>query len=468
MLRKLILSTTLMMLSSLSFGASLSDDLNSYANDIGYANITGASASMMQEGGYLAAGSGYLATGVKNLQLAHVQMPNITAGCGGIDWTFGGLSFISSDQLTQFGQAIIQNAVPYTVDLALQTWAPQIKAAKDKFMSIANEINNTNISSCQAAQLAVGGVAGWFADDEQKKFICQSYKSQNNKASGWLAEQQGCSSGDAESANESAKKDANYKDMVKANRNIVWYQFMQNSFLADNPEIAEYLMSMTGSVIYPAKSGDTVAPLKLSPLIVDSNTAGFKELLYGTTDKTDVQVYECDSHDAEGCKNPKIVKLKIDQSKAMVKKVQTLLEDIGTKFSNDEAMTDEESNLLNSVDFPIGAILQNEIRAGWPPQYPQYADIISRVVLANYISQILISARTAIAKNKAASTDEDFKSIVKNLENAQTIILNNYQTRAYDALKQRSDLVMRAIEVQNLVVGGLSSQTKDNYSFQGI
>ena len=166
--------------------------------------------------------------------------------------------------------------------------------------------------------------------------------------------------------------------------------------------------------------------------------------------------------------NPKIVKLKIDQSKAMVKKVQTLLEDIGTKFSNDEAMTDEESNLLNSVDFPIGAILQNEIRAGWPPQYPQYADIISRVVLANYISQILISARTAIAKNKAASTDEDFKSIVKNLENAQTIILNNYQTRAYDALKQRSDLVMRAIEVQNLVVGGLSSQTKDNYSFQGI
>ena len=170
-----------LMASQLSY-AGFADTLNNYANDIGYANVTGATAAMTQSGGYFSAGSGYIATPVEQMQLANVQLPNISASCSGIDWTTGGMSFISSDKLTQFGQAIVQSAVPFSIDLALQTWAPQIAALKAKFEAIANAINNLNISSCQGAQLAVGAVAGSFMDGEGKKYLCQSYKAQNNQA----------------------------------------------------------------------------------------------------------------------------------------------------------------------------------------------------------------------------------------------------------------------------------------------
>ncbi|MCF6768399.1 conjugal transfer protein TraH [Thiotrichales bacterium 19S11-10] len=461
------LTVILLCIGSHDLFASLASSLNDYANDIGYANITGASASMMQEGGYLSGGSGYIATPVKNLQLARVQLPSLNAGCGGIDMTFGGLSFISSDQLTEFGQAIIQDAVPFAVDLALQTWAPSIKSAKDTLVGIANQINDFNMSSCQASQLAVGSVSGWFMDEEGKQFICQSYKTQHNQVSDWLSTHQGCVSNSG-SANRSAKNDPELKDMVKEDRNIVWYQFMKNEFLKTNPEVAEYLMSMTGTIIYPESNGGSTAPDRYAPLIIDSKSAGFQEMLYGSNDSTKVKVYECDTKTEDGCKKPKVVTLHVDKSKAMVNKVRLLLEDIGARFVSNEIMTSEEESLLGAVDFPVAMILQNEIRAGWVPQYQAYADIISRIILASYISQILNEARASIAKNESSSGDKDFKQVIHNLENAQTIVLGNYESHAYEALKQKSEMILRSVQVQGMVVGDLSGQSKQNFSFQGV
>jgi conjugative transfer pilus assembly protein TraH len=450
--------------------AGVAESLQQYANEIGYANVTGATAVMTQSGGYLSAGSGYIATPVKQAQFARFTAPNLSASCSGIDWTTGGMSFISGPQLTEFGQAIIQSAIPFAVDLALQTWAPQLAALKAKFEAIANAINSLNINSCQGAQLAVGAIAGSFMEGDGKKYLCQSYKAQNNKAAGWLGAQQGCSNTkDAAHANEQAKKDPNLENMIKQNRNIVWYQFMKNRFLKENTEIAEYLMSITGTIIYPEvdKEG-RMKPDRRPPLMIDSKSAGFDELLFGSNANTTVEVYKCDSKGQEGCKNPTIGKLNIAKDKSVVKKMALILASIGQKFMSDSELSQAEKDVINGVDFPLSAILQTEIRAGWMPQYDLYAKIISHIVLTSYINQMLKQAQQSILRHDSASTDDDYKWILKNLKNARIVLVDQHQTRAYQALQQKSDMVMRSLQVEHSVVGNLSAQTQQNHSFGGL
>ena len=51
--------------------------------------------------------------------------------------------------------AIIHNAPPFLVNLALQTGAPQLKQNLDNLQAIADKWLNQSISSCEAAQAAL-------------------------------------------------------------------------------------------------------------------------------------------------------------------------------------------------------------------------------------------------------------------------------------------------------------------------
>ncbi len=81
-----------------------------------------------------------------------MTLPDINAGCGGIDAYLGSFSFINGEQLQRFVKQIMSNAMGYFFDLALQTTVPEIKTAKDFLQKMANDINSMNLSSCQVAQ----------------------------------------------------------------------------------------------------------------------------------------------------------------------------------------------------------------------------------------------------------------------------------------------------------------------------
>lgn len=59
-----------------------------------------------------------------------MTLPDINAGCGGIDAYLGSFSFINGEQLQRFVKQIMSNAAGYFFDLALQTTVPEIKTAK--------------------------------------------------------------------------------------------------------------------------------------------------------------------------------------------------------------------------------------------------------------------------------------------------------------------------------------------------
>ena len=87
-----------------------------------------------------------------------MTLPDINAGCGGIDAYLGSFSFINGEQLQRFVKQIMSNAAGYFFDLALQTTVPEIKTAKDFLQKMASDINSMNLSSCPGGAGIIGGL----------------------------------------------------------------------------------------------------------------------------------------------------------------------------------------------------------------------------------------------------------------------------------------------------------------------
>lgn len=137
--------------------ADVNSDMNQFFNKLGFAsNTTQPGVWQGQAAGYAYGGSLYARTQVKNVQLISMTLPDINAGCGGIDAYLGSFSFINGEQLQRFVKQIMSNAAGYFFDLALQTTVPEIKTAKDFLQKMASDINSMNLSSCQAAQGITG------------------------------------------------------------------------------------------------------------------------------------------------------------------------------------------------------------------------------------------------------------------------------------------------------------------------
>ncbi|MCZ0198736.1 conjugal transfer protein TraH [Escherichia coli] len=102
--------------------ADVNSDMNQFFNKLGFAsNTTQPGVWQGQAAGYAYGGSLYARTQVKNVQLISMTLPDINAGCGGIDAYLGSFSFINSEQLQRFVKQIMSNAAGYFFDLALQT-----------------------------------------------------------------------------------------------------------------------------------------------------------------------------------------------------------------------------------------------------------------------------------------------------------------------------------------------------------
>ncbi|EIQ0794666.1 conjugal transfer protein TraH, partial [Escherichia coli] len=172
-----------------------------------------------QAAGYAYGGSLYARTQVKNVQLISMTLPDINAGCGGIDAYLGSFSYINGEQLQRFVKQIMSNAAGYFFDLALQTTVPEIKTAKDFLQKMASDINSMNLSSCQVAQGLVGGLFPQTQESQRK--VCQDIAGESNIFADWAASRQGCTVG-GQSASVRDKAGEKDKERVLKNQNIMW------------------------------------------------------------------------------------------------------------------------------------------------------------------------------------------------------------------------------------------------------
>src|SRR5579871_5542684 len=107
--------------------ASISNDLNSYFNQLGFSsNVTAPHAYNGQRAGYYTPGSLFVRNQVRDIQLVHMETPTYRSGCGGIDIYTGGISIINKDEIVNGLQNILSSGGSYAMTLALEEMSPMI------------------------------------------------------------------------------------------------------------------------------------------------------------------------------------------------------------------------------------------------------------------------------------------------------------------------------------------------------
>ena len=113
------------------------------------ANYSEAGAFHGQSGSLYTGGGLNVRNPVSDVSLANIQLPSISAGCGGIDFFAGSFSFVNKEQFIQFTRNLGNNAAGVAFDLALKALDPMIQDAIGGIRDIVNYVNQNSFKQLQ-------------------------------------------------------------------------------------------------------------------------------------------------------------------------------------------------------------------------------------------------------------------------------------------------------------------------------
>ncbi|MEG3223282.1 conjugal transfer protein TraH [Vibrio gigantis] len=427
---KRVIPLFLISLSSASH-ADTNNSLARFFDNSGYnANVSNPTAYQGQSANYYTGGSLFVRNKIVDAQLVSVTVPSISAGCSGIDMFMGGFSHINSDQLVKLGKAIIHNAPPFIVNLALQTWAPQLKQNLDNLQAIADKYLNQSVNSCEAAQAAIGGLAA-FAAPATKKHVCATLGTQNNAFSDWVEAQHECGSGGKAAGQlANAKNDSALKDIAQTNHNVVWSAIMNNAFLSADKNLAQFMMSLSGTYVYD-KDGN---PRYYPSLLTDNNNLVNVLLEGGKAD-----VYQCRNTDPKACITvTKRNHLSISQANGIQNQIRTQLESILQKIATDQKLTAKQEGFLELTQSPVLKFFIDDLSANQTPDTNSYSRMIAVELLNQYLVSMLNVASQSLANTN--NSHDDITLITRDIDNAKRFTAG-LADKAIEALNNRNQLI---------------------------
>ncbi len=383
-----------------------SSDLTHYFNNLGFeANVTGSHSYESQAAGFASLGSAYARNQVRNIQVAHVDVPGLRAGCGGIDITAGGFSFIKSDQIVNFMQSILSNGAGYALNLALETELPEMAHSMQFMQKLANDINNVNFNSCEMGENLTASL--WPKNRAAHQQLCEDIGSHTGIFSDWAEARQKCSTGgEIDKQMEAAKKNPEYQERVLLNTNVVWDALSKNKFIQSDSSLAEVYLSISGTLVFDAKGAIETYPS------LATNQDFIKALLYGGK----LPSYKCmGSETPQTCVNINTQGSQTIEAKdALVFQVQEILKGIYDNIKAGTALTPSQKGLIEltqpSVFGLISASAQQNI--GIQSSF-ELAQSVATDLLAQYLANSLEIIRASMAGKDLGAANEErlFKSI---------------------------------------------------------
>lgn len=433
---------------SMNILANVNSDLNDFFNNLGYSsNVTNPSSYQNQQAGYYSAGSLYLRGKVRNLNPFYLQAPSLKTGCGGIDLFMGGMSFIHGQQLINFAQNIMSNAAPYFFNLALETYLPQIKNIMSELQYWAQQINQTNMNSCATAEALVGGL--FPKSEAAQRQICQDLGTQSGGLfHDWAEARQGCGAG-----GQGDQYLANQSDTIKKekgitqNVNVSWQAITQNGLFNTDNELAEFMMTLSGTVIF---DNHTPPNVRVWPSLASENSTLVQVLLKGG----DAQIYGCDEF--THCLNLHPQNINIGITQALEARVAALITSIQQKVEQDQTLTQAEQGFLASTQLPILKFITVSLESGTNLTSTDYIGLISEDILSQYLSDAMNTLEFALA---TSTYTEQRDQIEKGLSQARDAL--NRMRGSVESRTQAMNAYVAEFERQEAqVVGRLSNRLK--------
>lgn len=448
------------------FATGVNDDLNNYFNGLGFSsNVTSPQAYHGQQAGYYTGGSVFMRSPVRDVQIVQLDLPSYRSGCSGIDIYAGGFSFIDNDQMVQLLQNLMNHSASYAFTLAMETATPELANVMKYWNDLANKINQTNINSCEAAEGLVGGM--WPRVRGAQQRVCQDVGSSDGIFSDWAQAKQKCGMGNGFSSTmNKARSDPHYKNMVFDSGNIVWKAIKQNNLISGDDELAEFFMSLSGTIIISKMGSGDDAPVKLNPPLPSLMDKERNNLIQKLLNGGEVTIYKCDTTDVDGCLNPSDnLTVNISEDKAFANRIRKLLDDMVDKIIDDKALTPEEIGLLQSTSLPIYKMLNVQVAFAKNKDIlhiTDYSEAIATDIIYQYIEQILQVIRNSVA---ASQSPEDILAKLQPNIDKELEQLRDEQKSAYSKMATSIQLIQQTQVIERMLASDLSTELANNLSW---
>ena len=393
-----IILILLILAPSLEVFAGLNEDLNKFFGSFGSAgNVSSGDVYKGQAAGYMTGGGVCIRNRVMNSKIVTANLPRFDAGCGGIDIYSGGFSFIDHDQLIQNLKSIGSNAVGYAFLLGLETVSPQVANTIKQLQSWANTINALSINSCEAASTLTGAV--WPVKTMGSQHICRNFAGKKGAFADYISARHKCSqSTEHTQIMESLNSNDIYKDILKDEYNLAWEAIQKQMLLMGNNDLAEFFMSLMGTVIIRKDDNNTV--IETWPSKID-NESFLKTLIEGGN----AEIYTCKSDSNNRCLFLNLNNIEIKKEYAWLGKIQDMLLEMQNNIMNDVPLSNDQKELLIKSRLPLYKIINvlTAYKKGLcPVSLLQVADIVAMDLLIQYLREAVQIVREGAHQLKRA------------------------------------------------------------------
>jgi conjugative transfer pilus assembly protein TraH len=433
--------------------ADVAGDMNTFFNGIGYAsNVTRPAAFQSQAAGFYGGGSLFVRNRVSRYQLVELDLPSYRAGCNGIDLFTGSMSFLSHKKLVDLGKQVMTSSGAYAVDVMLATTVPELKQVRDYLQTLEQKVNQMSVNSCEMAQNFVGGIFPKTAASQQKICKDQAAMGRSGVVSDYVSARMDCAGDAHDGIMAKAEKDPEQKKQVVLNKNIVWSILQNNAFLNGDVQLAEMVMSLTGTLII-----DGQGKVKVVPSLAGSSHF-IQALLGGNKSASSEQMWRCsDETPGTACMSVSLKEMKIDDSQTLTTRVRNMIEGLDTKLKNDDVPTAEEQNFLSLTMFPVMkflTVLNSTHYNDAAVEIEGYSTLIAEDLLQHYLSGLLQDVANATA---GSELNEDLiKDIQTRIREANREVAS-IDPKIARKLQEKIALISRMSEIEKQLASGLGN-----------
>ncbi len=403
-----------------------------------------------QMGFHLVGGQGLVRPIVEDFNPIHIEFPRIAAGCGGIDYTTGGLSIANGEEMMKSLKSIATNGACYAFNLGLQVISPQIAAATKDIQHFANQLNSININSCEVSKAIVQALVPNIERASQS--ICSEAAYTNSKIDGYIRAKHRCATDSVFENKRLEEVKKRNPDLILGDYNVAW-EALKKSGIDD--ELTKFLfMNITGTIVVSkeeikggfgksdeVKRSITVYPSKVERALDTILYGGKISKAYQLDRASDGQYIETDI---------KLRDLEIQHAHCWKMKIYKQLRSLADKFDREssgsliEQLSDDDKKLLDSSKLPIGSMMT--LMSQWSGKAMDLvslndcSEMLACERLCQFVHVVLDNIRSGLASLGTIHTDDSIDEFLRSLHRIESEI-RDYEQRNQQNLQNKQNQI---------------------------
>lgn len=450
-MKKILLSSLLCL--------SLNADMQSYLNNTIKANYQEGGSYKGQVRGAYSLGGAKIKYGVSSsYNPINIQLPSLKMGCGGIDATFGSMSFLNTEYLINFLKSVMAQAPAFLWQLALSTLDKDTQTIINELQKAVAAANAFNLNACATSQKLFDYSKSFFEDGVQSSLnsgatddsIAQREKSSIAQLTDYI-----------NSAN-SFFNDTN-KTKESLEKKVFLGSLLEQSFkdstvktiFGTNPrgDLESIMRYMVGDIVgYKLAKGtdDFTFDVKLW---TKGTQTQIKEFIYGGDIK---YIYLETNNDNYGEPTDSIGTIKFDGIKKIF---ETNLKSIVSKMLIKQKISTDERNFINSLPVPIYRFLNITAMNSSEADVTVLAEFISIMETKALLDWIIEGVANSIRKEISTDNKESQEKRMQIARNA--VEMKQALDNEYSLMKKDFEAKVKLLDYYKALEGQTTGTRKN-------